>query len=288
MQSSNLDKIYHDTLSAARLTPKPGILEPGRIEDLVVAYTPRSEPAARILYTGILHSGGRAILAPLSEAATSIVPYKEPGGLLVLHDDPRSLRLVTLSEAAGLLGVETVVVGRRLHPAVEERLEASGAEIVEVEAPAPILALAAIALYWAPKLMGAREARYREELEHLETALEWVEERLPHARTPPTGDSITIASYTPLAKPGAVYHHVLEGGPPPVPLESLPDLRLPRTFKTSTIVYTTGVEEFNYKDILVRLGLRGPKPLLIRIDTDPVTAGFYSMLAAGLLAGKLA
>ncbi len=46
------------------------------------------------------------------------------------------------------------------------------------------------------------------------------------------------------------------------------------------------VEEPSYRDVLLSARVRGLKLHVININTDPVTAGIYSVIAAALIAGK--
>ncbi len=274
-----LERVYHEALSTARTLPR---IEPG--EDAVIASTLKALPAARILYNAYLQGGHRALLVEPTEASLGVISYRETGEILIYQADSRSLRVVNLAEAAGLLGLHVTVIGPEVHPAVRERLEYSGADIVEVGGPAPLLSMAAYSLYIAPRLLGAREQRYREELGHLDSALEWVREKLGGSLQALQAAFRLQPYYTPLTYSGALYQCLAARCGIPAPLEALQVVG--RGSYSGGLVYVTGVEEHDYKDILLSIGLHAHGRLhKILIDTDPVTAGFYSILAALLTVG---
>jgi hypothetical protein len=67
----------------------------------------------------------------------------------------------------------------------------------------------------------------------------------------------------------------------PIPLEAILQVDMDRS-----IIYASAVEIHDYKDILSipRRGLN--RDLLVQINSDPVTAGLYSVLAAFLITGR--
>lgn len=273
---SEIDKKYQAALDRARGLPKPGL---GR--DSIIVATYDSMPAARILYMGCLHAGLPCTLAEPTLASVSITPYRETGSVVAFTSNPKSLRIVNLAEAASILGLDVWVVAPSLHPAVRERLESAGAEIILTGDPG-LLTMSIAATLWVPKLMGAREARFRAELEELGSALEWLaggavqgymEMRSEGLSKPPL--------YTPIAAPGAFYHCVALRCGVPIPLEAAA-----LSGYQGSIVYASSVEIHDYRDILSSPG-RVSRRLLIQIGSDPVTAGLYSVLAAALVTGRV-
>ena len=264
-----------DAIAKARSLPKPSIEE-----DTIIAATYDAWPAARILYTSCLHSGRTCALAEATLASTSIIPYRETGPVIAFTTNPRSLRTVNLAEAAGILGLDVTVVAPSIHPAVRERLEMSGATIIETGEPGLLIMSIATAL-WAPPMMGAREARLRGELEELDSAPEWLIKGALRNMGVIGEDSLSSPPlYTPIAAPGAYYHCIALQCGAPIPLDAASKSRFP-----SSIVYATSVEQHDYRDILA-LSLKIKRDLVILINSDPVTAGLYSVMAAALITGR--
>ncbi len=273
---SEIERKYREALDRARRLSKPRL---GR--DTIVAATYDSMPAARILYMGCLHAGLPCTLAEPTLASVSIAPYRETGSVVAFTSNPKSLRIVNLAEAASLLGLEVSVVAPSLHPAVRERLESVGAEIILAGDPG-LLTMSIAATLWVPKLMGAREARFRAELEELGSALEWLAGGAARSYMEMRGESLSKPPlYTPIAAPGAYYHCVALRCGVPIPLEAAA-----LSGYQGSIIYASSVEIHDYRDILSTPG-RITRRLLIQIGSDPVTAGLYSVLAAALVTGRV-
>ncbi len=272
---SSPEEAYRQALDTARRLPRP------RLEgEVLVAYTGAAEAPARILYTALTHSGSKALIAHSVEAARHIVPYRDIDTVLIYSPSGRDPRSLGLAETASLLGVGRVaLVTPQMHPAYREKAESLGVELVELPGKAPpILAMALASLHWAPKQMGPRAGRLEAEIGELDSALEWARETLE--ATP--GYAGLEALYTPAAKPGAIYHCTTTGCTPR-PLEAV--LSMPRG--AEAVAYVTSVDEQDYRDVLASHAARGVRLHVIRINTDPITAGLYSILAALLITQKL-
>ncbi len=279
MHSFNeLEKIYHQALSHAKTLPE---LEIG--EETIIVSTTRAIPAAKTLFTGILHSGKTAIFSMPTEAMYHLIPYRETGNLIVYYMEPRSLRIVGIAESAGLLGLETTFIGPRMHPAVRERVEQQGAQIIEVTNQYPLLTMSIYSLLRVPRLLGARDERFRAEIDELDSALAWVNEWIQPIfnKIDAEGNRLNLQIfYTPITEPGAYYYYNITGVYPR-PLDTLDPAR------EKGLVMISSVEELTYKDILVQYSMRYGTASVVRIDTDPVTASLYSILATIMLTGKI-
>lgn len=275
MQPSSIEEAYNRALKASQSLPHPTMQG-----EVLIAHSGWGEPAARILYTGITHSGGRAVIASSVEASKHILPYRSLDTLIAFTASPRDPRSIILLESASLLGVERItLVSPPLHPAYREKAEEAATQVIEVPQKAPpLLTEALAALEWTPRQLGAREDRIRTEITHLDTALQWVEEYI----SPGEEYSGYHPAYTPAAKPGALYHCYITGCTP-VPLEDA--LEYPRGYKL--LAYMTSVEEQDYRDILAGARPRGLEIKEIMINTDPITAGLYSILAAILVTRRV-
>ncbi len=279
MQSSSVKEAFREALREARSSERPRLSG-----EVIVAASPGAEPPARVLYLGVLHSGSRSVYTRPSEAALHFMPYRDFDATLVVFTlDPKDTRALHAVEAAVNLGVSAYVVAPRLHPAYEERLRELGSGYVRIESRSPLLAMTLAALHWVPDMQGFRRERFRAEVESLDDAAEWVEENygreLEEAREAVSGGGGLAAYYTPTGYAGARYLS-LALGTRTAPLEEAPKIGSPG------VAFMASVEEPSYRDVLLSARVRGLKLHVININTDPVTAGIYSVIAAALIAGK--
>lgn len=245
-----------------------------------------SEPPGHILWMGCVHAGVRAFLSSPAEANIHLIPYSEEidARMAVVFsasiNDPRALESVVTASA---LGLESYFVGPRMNRAYEERLSSLGAHRITVDGAAPLLSMSFIALNSIPRLRGAREERFRAEVGDLPSAPGWIVERYGGAL-----DSARRARghvlYTPSTKPGAYYHCLMTGCLEPLPLEALHRLG---SLGGGAVAYVNSTEEHLYKDVLLEIRRRGLEVEVFRLNTDPLTAGIYSMILAGFIAGRL-
>ncbi|GBF09183.1 hypothetical protein apy_09080 [Aeropyrum pernix] len=279
-QQSRLEEAVEKGLAWARRVDPPELKG-----ELVVAASPTGEPAARILCVGVLHSGGVCRLAHPSEASLSLLPYREYEFTLVAFTgDPKDSRIVHLAEAASLLGARGLyVVGPPMHPGYEERLSMLGASRVEAPREAPVLSMSIASLVWTPRLLGMREGRFRGEIEALSGSTAWLRERFAGEIEEARGSSSVEAYSTPLGLPGALYLYLSGQSRAVHPLEMLPLHRTPPT----PIVFMASVEEPSYRDVIRSSTVRGVRPVVFNINTDPITVGFYSILIAAEISEAL-
>ena len=269
------DKAYAEALSAARLLPRPRLGD-----DTIVVHGRGGLAAAYTLFLALAHSGARAVLLRPLEAAVHVLPYRETGPLVIYTRDPRDLRSLNAAMAGVHLGLEVYLVAPPLHEALEEQLESLGVERIRVPPAAPpLLTMVLASLHWAPKMMGAREERLRREIGELDTALDWLRDSQARALA---GEPPSLVLYTPAALPGAAYHAEAVGGEAR-PLEEALGLGP----GSRAVAYTVGVERHGYKDIILRARTSRVELVEVPIDTDPVTATVYSVLAAMLLTRRV-
>ena len=280
MQSSrSLEKAFKEAIKVAERLPRPEIGD-----DAIIAYSGGGKPSALTLYIALIQAGARATLTPASLAATSILPYRETGAVIVYTDSGRDVRAVNLLMAASSLGVKAYLISPPLHPAVEDLVASLEANTITVEAEATLLTMMIAALHWRPQLMGAREQRIREELEVLPDALGWVQERYSDVLSAAQGNIPARAYYSPLMEAAARYYTLISGKPSYELEESL----LIEARGEKPLLFVSSVEAHNYKDILLGLSMKGVRPLKIEVNTDPVTANIYASILAGVISGRLA
>jgi len=243
--------------------------------ELVITYTWRAKPAALSMYMTLLHSGLKATIAHSALASVHIIPYRDIDTLVVFTADERDARTVNLVMAASSLEIRTTVVGPRMHPAIEDTLSNMNVERIEVSSNAPVLTMMIASLYWRPKLMGAREARMQEELTNLDSAYEWIRERYSEEIIRLSQIGQEKIYYTPSIEAGAFYYAMLAGGSS-YPLDELSNLKGP----LEAITFMAGVDQHNYRDIILNASLRGVKLYKVVIDTDPVTVNLYAAMLA--------
>lgn len=249
--------------------------------EVLVTYTGKAKPAASSLYIALLHSGVKAWLAHSALASVHILPYREVGRVVAFTLDERDARTVNLAMASHILGVPVHVVGPRLHEAVEETLGDLGVERVVVENDSPLFVMMAAALYWRPKLMGAREERVRGEVAVIEESIGWVRERFRVEAEAVSRRDYEAVLYTPSMEAGALYAGQLAG----VPVEPLDDLAGRGLLKA--VAFVAGVDEHNYRDILLGASLRGARLARILIDTDPVTVNIYASILSSIALSRV-
>jgi len=276
-----LEEALAEAIRAAERLPGP------RVEgEPLVAASRGAEPPAQLYYIGLLHGGNRAVLASPSEVAFHLTPYREYEATVVgFTVDPKDTRLLHAVEAAVTLGLRAVVVGPPLHPAYESRIQELGAERVRVEARHPLLAMAVAALRWVPRLHGFREERYRRELGELGGSAGWAGEEWDAEIRAVEGEPPATVYYTFSTRPGAYYYCRLHPAcREPLPLDAI--VEEPRG--SAPLVFLGSVEEQSYKDLMLAASVKGVKPVVVRVNTDPITAGFYTMLVAAAMLGRVA
>ncbi|MEB3779190.1 MAG: hypothetical protein GSR85_03045 [Desulfurococcales archaeon] len=278
MQSSSLEDVYIHALSMAKKLPKPELGE-----DSIISFSGGAEPPAFILYRALLHSGVKAQLASASEVGVHIIPYRETGPLILFNVGEKDSRVIHTLEAASLLGIRAYLISPPMHPAYEEKVESLGVERILIDSRYPLLVMSLSSLFWSPRMMGGREGRFRAELGELESAFSWIASKikgLDHKEA----RNVNIVFYTPSMAPGAYYHcYTLPTCIQPAQLEYA--LRLGRGARG--IAYINGVEEHDYKDVIITTTLKGVKLSIVKLDTDPVTSGLYAILAAISLTGTI-
>ncbi|MCE4613264.1 MAG: hypothetical protein F7C07_05465 [Desulfurococcales archaeon] len=277
MELSKIKELYVRALGEARRLEKPR-LTGGHI----IVYGPGAEAPAHLLYLGVLHAGERAELVSAATAAYHLVPYREPGDLVVFAYNSRDPRVVHAAEAASLTGFRVYLIAPKLHDAYEEKISSLSVERITVEGPAPLLSMSVFSLLIMPNLKGFRAQRVREEIESLDTAFEWVLKEYGEAavKMPPRPDYIVA---TPSTYPGASYHCRMIGCTSVIGLESA--LEYPaRTLKDS-IAYISSVEQRGFRDVLTKLKTIGTS--IIEYNTDPLTTSIYVIITAVIAAKKL-
>jgi len=276
--SKNLEKAFREAIEIAKSLPKAEIGD-----DTIIAYSGGGKPPALNLYIALIQAGARATIAPASLAASSILPYRETGTVIVFTNSGRDARAVNLLMAASSLGVKAYLVSPPLHPAVEDLVASLEAETITVEAEATLLTMMIATLHWRPQLMGAREQRIREEIEALPEAWEWVQERYSDVLNT-ARKSVPARTYYSSLLEAAARYHTLASGRPSYELE---DSLLIEARGERPLLYVSSVEAHNYKDILLGLTMKGVRPLKVEVNTDPVTANIYASIIAGIISGRL-
>jgi len=276
--SKNLEKAFREAIEIAKSLPKPDIGD-----DAVIAYSGGGKPPALNLYIALIQAGTRATIAPASLVATSILPYRETGTVIVFTNSGRDARAINLLMAASSLGVKAYLVSPPLHPAVEDLVASLEAETITVEAEATLLTIMIATLHWRPQLMGAREQRIREEIEALPEAWEWVQERYSNVLNAMEDGIPARAYYSSLLEAAARYHTLVSGKPS----YELEDSLLIEARGGRPLLFVSSVEAHNYKDILLGLTMKGVRPLKVEVNTDPVTANIYASITAGIISGRL-
>lgn len=280
--SSRLEALIEEALewsSKHRLSLQEGL-------ELIVTPSPGADPAARILYTGVSHSGVRCLYARPSEVSLTLLPYREYRFAVVgMTLDPKDSRIIQLAETSSILGAEAIyIVAPPLHPVYEDRLSSMGVERIVVPNSSPLIFMSVASLAWTPRLLGSREDRFRSEIRDLPASVAWVEETFSNIIAS-ASDRMLNVYYTPFTMPGAEYLFTAGSSSHPIPLDLLGFSSI-RPEGGETLIMLTSTEEPSYRDLVRTAMLRSKKPLIANINTDPITAGFYSIILAALISGK--
>ncbi|MCS7107635.1 MAG: hypothetical protein NZ902_06005 [Acidilobaceae archaeon] len=269
MLSSELREQFSRALQAAKAL-KIEIRE----RDLIV-YSRGAEPPAFISYIASLHAGLEVTVASTAEASVHILPYSERPRALIFSTSQKDSRAVSAAITASLSGSQAILIAPPQPPLLEERLEVRGVERVKLPTAAPVMTSSLLALMSAPRLMGFRDNRVREEIAALESALEWSSKGLEGLR-----GGYDLIAYSPTTRAGAFYYRDATGKREPVPIEALPALRDGRA-----LALYSSAEEGEYREIMT--SPRRAEAEFLSINADPVMAALYSVLYAALLAGKV-
>ncbi len=285
MRSSDFSGEFEEALGEASSLPRPELEG-----EVIVAASTGAEAAAAILYLGVLHSGRRSVLVKPSEAALHFMPYRDfSATLIVFTRHPRDTRALHAVEASSTLGARTYLVASGFHEAYESRALELGADVIRVSPGRSLLTMSLAALMWVPRLYGVREERFRSEIEALASAPEWVSKR--YSKEISEGKEVVAEGdfavyYTPTGMPGAYYLcEALDSACNPAPVDRLASAK--RKTRAKPIIYMAGLEEPTYRDLLLTLKVGGLDPLVINVNTDPITAGVYMILASAMIAGRL-
>ena len=277
MELSKIKESYVRAVEEAQRAEKPR-LTGGE----VIVYGPGAEAPAFLLYLGMLHAGERAELVSAATAAYHLVPYRDPGSLIVFAYNSRDPRVIHVAEAASLVGFEVYVVGPRLHEAYEEKISSLNVERVTVGGPAPLLSMSVLSLLAMPSLKGFREERVREEITGPDTAFEWVLREYGGATDRiPSKPEFIIA--TPSTYPGASYHCMATRCISVLGMEAA--LEYPARLLKESVAYVSSVEERGFRDALSKLRTVGAN--VIEYNTDPLTTSIYVMITAAIATKKL-
>jgi len=276
--SKNLEEAFKEAIEVAKSLPRPEIGD-----DMIIAYSGGGKPPALNLYIALVQAGVRATLAPASLVATSILPYRETGPVIAFTNSGRDARAVNVMMASSGLGLRAYLVSPPLHPAVEDLVYSLDVDLIVVEGRVSLLTMMIASLFWRPRLMGAREARVKSEVEALPDAYEWVSERFGGVLAEASANPPSRVYYSSLLEASANYYTVISQTPS---YELEASLSLEER-GSRPLVLLSSVEAHNYKDVLLGLSMKGVRPIKAEINTDPVTANIYGALIAAVISGKL-
>ncbi len=252
-------------------------------DNLLIISEHASRPAARILHMSFLSAGKTSYLYTPTESSFYLLPYNENVGNVIIFASKKDPKAIHAAEVARLMDRKIIFVSPEMDKNIEERLEYINALRIKIETEAPIITMGLLSLFWSSEQSGLRAERMKREIEKIDTSLEWLEEKY--------GDSIqrvrliesdAIFAYTPSTEAGGIYaYYAVPNCLLPLPFELAIEnrLRLPIVLLTST----TDIED--YKSMIIALkGNR--KNEIVEFNTDPITAGIYSMLFISMVSGN--
>ncbi len=285
-KSSKFIKSFINCVNEAKEIPR------AEIEKVdIVVYSTDSYPPAHSLYISLLHSGKRVILASAVEASVHILPYRENvNGIITFVYRKKDPSIINLAQVSSLLDIKLKVYGPSLHPAYEEKLESLGIERIEICSKSPLITLSMASLFWTYGLLPkARKDRLKNELDELGKALYWLEERYENELNELDElGKIDAVLYTFSTRSGAEYLRLLLNdisgySPIILPFNEINVLRS----ESKVLTFMSSVEEHFYPSIRLEAQIKNIKQIVVKFNTDPLTASIYSMLFSSLVTGKI-
>lgn len=280
MLSSEVRALIEEAVRQAKAIPSPSIEE---VSEVVVASCMGGEPWAAQLSLALHHSGVRAVRMTCVEASIHVLPYSSGGERVVaFSSSSRDTHLAQLANAASALGVRVTAYGPPPHPAYEDMLRELGVEynIVEVGSWSGIVALLLATILWAPRPWESRRIRLDRELSTLSDSVNWVEEEYKDFIAE-LARGLDCLCYAPSTEPAVrLLRRITKHNMLVAPLHDIEGFRGRRV----AAVYSSA-EEHAYRHQILSAKLRGVSVVDVRVNTDPLTASLYVVIA-GLLAGS--
>ncbi|AFZ70383.1 hypothetical protein Calag_0628 [Caldisphaera lagunensis DSM 15908] len=280
MQYNELKNNLIKAIDVAKSMKKP------EIEDnilIISDYISRS--AGKILYIGLLSSGKKATLLTPTEAVLYSLPYYENFNKTIIFSmNPKDSRSVHAAEVSRVMNLEVEFISPKLDDTLEERLKYLGVKRIFINSEWPIITSSIASLLWIPKDLGERYERIKKEMDNLEGALDWLNEKYKSniERIKKINEEFAIF-YTPSTEAGGIYaYNILQNCAFALPIEFLKN-----KIKYRKILLTSSVDSSDFKDLIIMFKIDYTGNELIEFNTDPITVGLYSMLFISLISDKL-
>ena len=261
-------------------------LQPPAVEgDVLIVGSGPAAAAAKIFHVAALAAGIKAAYATPVEASVLVMPYRDFDSVVVYLSDPKDPRALRTVEESLLLGYRTSLVAPELPGDLVARLsQRPGLTIITV-GKAPVTTMAAAATVWGQRLLGSspRGSRLRTEVDDLLGAADWVSQTYAAALAEMSSRRSFSIYFTPATEPGAIY--LCHADSRCSGMRPLEDLRKGSAAETDVVELATTSEIHDYKDVELAVSMRGLKPIRVLLNTDPVSAGLYSVMFSALAAG---
>jgi hypothetical protein len=281
----DLKKVLENVVKELANLVKPPI---DKIE--IVAYGRGAYPPAHQYYLSALHVGQKLSLEAASQTAIHTLPYRDDiRGILVYVFDVKDKSVLSLAQAASLLEVPIWIYGPPLHPAYEEKLETLDVERVIIPQDYPLILLSLASLEWfINKLPESRRKRLKEETSSLIDSIDWLKERYSTELSRVKDKDIDYILTTFSTYSGAYYlRTLLKSLNRRTPKILLMD-ELPYVNKGSKVlIFSTSTEEHLHSEVKLEAQVKGLDVIIIKFNTDPLTASIYSMLVSSMITGVI-
>ena len=268
-----------EAVEAARALQSP-VIE----GDVLIVGSGPAAAAAKILHVAALAAGIKAAYASPVEASVLVMPYRDFDTVVVYSSDPKDPRALRAAEEALLMGYRTSLVTPSIQEDLAARLsQRPGLTLITVER-APITTMAVASAIWGQGLLGSspRASRLRAEISDLTGAADWVGQTFAAALADLSSKRSFSVYFTPATEPGAIY--LCHADSRCSAMRPLEDLR--RGFaETDVLELATTSEIHDYRDVELAVSMRGLRPIRVLLNTDPVSAGLYSVMFSALAAG---
>lgn len=280
MQYNDLKEELIKSINIAKSLKKPELGE-----NLLIISDYNSRPAGKILYIALLTSGKRASLLTPTEAVEYALPYYESfDNVIIFSSNPRDSRSVHAAEVSRLMNLDVEFISPKMNDTLEERLDYLGVRRKIVDGNTPIITMSIASLLWIPKDLEDRYERIKKEIDDLGNSYEWLIDKYNFSLEKIRGiNEEFVLLYTPSTESGAIYaYNLLQNCSFILPIEFVSN-----KIKKRSILLTSSVDSSDFKDLILMFKMNYSGNEIIEFNTDPITAGIYSMLFISLISNKL-
>ena len=280
MQYNDLKRDLGKAIEVAKSLKKPSIND-----NILIISDYMSRSAGKILYISLLSSGKKATLLTPTESVEYSLPYYEHfNSVIVFSSNSKDSRSVHAAEVSRLMNLEVNFISPKMEDTLEERLEYLNVNRILVNSKTPVIVNSIASLLWIPEDLGDRYERIKREIDDLENSYDWLINKYGSSTEKMKNlNEEFVMFYTPSTEAGAIYcYNIIQNCIFILPIELLSN-----KIKYRKYLLTSSVDSSDFKDLILMLKMGYLDNEVIEFNTDPITAGLYSMLLISLISNKL-